>query len=120
MVGPAGEGVEAEGPEQQREYLRIARIFGKMLFGRGHRLLALALDRRCDDLDVLALARGRGRRELPRIAGLGAGRGAFHVELMDAGAARWASAKSGSSAIAASNAASAPCNAASIRSTPST
>ncbi len=35
VVGPAGEGVEAEGAEQQRQNQGVARIFLEMLFGAG-------------------------------------------------------------------------------------
>ena len=119
MVGTAREGVEAERAEQHRQHLRVARIFFQMRFGAAHGKFRLALDHCGDDLDMAFFSRRRAGGQFTGLRRHGARLAAFHVELMQPGAPICASAKPGSSAIALSNASSAPCQADSMQSTPS-
>ena len=87
VVGTARERVEAERAEQDRQYLRVARIFFEMRLGAGHGDFRLALDHGGHDLDMAFFALARGGRQFAGLSRHGARLAAFHVELMQPGAA---------------------------------
>jgi hypothetical protein len=86
MVGAAGEGIEAECPEQQRQHQRIAGIFLQMRLGAIGGNFRLAVDDSRYDLDMADFPRRRAGDEFAGARGHGAGFLAFHVELMQPGA----------------------------------
>jgi len=82
VVGTARERVEAERAEQDRQHLRVARIFFEMRLGAVHGDFRLALDRGGHDLDMAFFARGRAAGQFTGLRRHGARLAALHVELM--------------------------------------
>ncbi len=87
VVGTARERVKAERAEQDRQHLRIARIFFEMRLGAGHGDFRLALDHGGHDLDMVFFALARAGGQLPGLRRHGARLAALHVELMQPRAA---------------------------------
>ena len=83
------------------------------------RLIRFALDHGGHDLDMVLFSWRRDGGQLMGLRRHGARLAALHVELMQPGASDMRQRKTGSFAIALSNVSSAPCQADSMRSTPS-
>jgi len=94
-TGAAGERIEAERAEQQRQHQRVAGIFFEMRFGAADGKFRLALDHGGHDRNMCDFARRCAGRKLHRLRGHGTRFGAFHVELVKAGAADMRQRKAG-------------------------